>query len=97
MRLAGGAVNNRTWSQMFADVMGLDVELIDTRELGALGCAMAAAVACGLYPDLKEAARHMVRIKDRLTPDASKKRIYDRKFARFVQASQALDGLWKSF
>ena len=97
MRLAGGAVNNRTWSQMFADVLGLDVELIDTRELGALGCAMAAAVACGLYPDLKEAARHMVRIKDRLTPDASKKRIYDRKFARFVQASQALDGLWKSF
>ena len=97
MRLAGGAVNNRTWSQMFADVMGLPVEIIDTNELGALGCAMAAAVACGMYADLGEAARHMVRVKQRLTPDVDKKAAYDRKFALFVAASQALDGIWKGF
>jgi len=97
MRLAGGAVNNRTWSQMFADVIGLPVETIDTKELGALGCAMTAAVASGFYPDLKDAARHMVRVKERLEPDPTKKAAYDRKFALFVQASQALDGLWKSF
>jgi L-xylulokinase len=97
MRLAGGAVNNRTWAQMFADVIGLPVEIIDTNELGALGCAMAAAVAAGLYPDLKEAARHMVRVRERLEPDAGKKAIYDHKFLLFAQASQALDGIWKSF
>jgi len=97
IRLAGGAVNSRTWSQMFADVIGLPVETIDTKELGALGCAMTAAVASGLYSDLKEAARHMVRVKERLEPDLQKKVAYDRKFALFVQASQALDGLWKAF
>ena len=97
MRLAGGAVNNRTWAQMFADVMGLPVEIIDTNELGALGCAMAAAVAAGLYPDLKEAARHMVRVRERLEPDADKKAAYDHKFSLFAQASQALDGIWKRF
>ena len=97
MRLAGGAVNNRTWAQMFADVMGLPVEIVDTKELGALGCAMAAAVASGLYSDLKEAARHMVRVKERLEPDLDKKSAYDRKFALFNQASQALDGIWKDF
>ena len=97
VRLAGGAVNNRTWSQMFADVLGSPVEIIDTRELGALGCAMAASVAAGLYPDLPEAARRMVRVKERLMPDPSKKAAYDRKYALFVQAAQALDGLWRHF
>jgi L-xylulokinase len=97
IRLAGGAVNNRTWAQMFADVLGLPVEIIDTRELGALGCAMAASVASGRYADLREAARHMVRVRERLEPDARKKSVYDRKFALFAQAVQALDGLWSGF
>ena len=97
IRLAGGAANNRTWSQMFADVIGLPVEIIDTKELGALGCAMAASVASGVYRDLHEAARHMVRVKERLEPDPQKKSAYDRKYSLFVRASQALDGLWSSF
>ena len=97
IRLAGGAANNRTWSQMFADVIGLPVEIIDTKELGALGCAMAAAVASGLYRDLQEAARHMVRVKARLEPNSGKKDVYDRKYSLFVRASQALDGLWSGF
>ena len=97
IRLAGGAANNTTWSQMFADVIGLPVEIIDTRELGALGCAMAASVASGLYRDLQEAARHMVRVKERLEPDPQKKSAYDRKYSLFVRASQALDGLWSGF
>jgi len=97
IRLAGGAVNNRTWSQMFADVMGLPVEIIDTRELGALGCAMAAAVASGRYPDLQTAARHMVRVRQRLEPDPGTRAAYDRKFGLFVQVARALDGVWKGF
>lgn len=78
---------------MFADVIGLPVEIIDTKELGALGCAMAASVASGVYRDLHEAARHMVRVKRRLEPDPQKKSAYDRKYSLFVRASQALDGL----
>jgi L-xylulokinase len=97
IRLAGGAVNNRTWSQMFADVLGLPVEIIDTRELGALGCAMAAAVASGLYPDLQAAARSMVRVQQRLEPEPRNQAIYDRKFGLFAQACQALDSLWQAF
>jgi L-xylulokinase len=97
IRLAGGAVNNRTWSQIFADVMGLPLEIIDIQELGSLDCAMTAAVATGFYADLKEAAPHMVRVKVRLKPDLNKKAIYDRKYSLFVRASLALDSLWTDF
>ena len=39
----------------------------------------------------------MVRVRERLLPDIEKKPVYDRKFALFVKAVAALDGLWQDF
>ena len=96
-RLAGGAANSRLWAQIFADVLNLTVELIETKELGTLGCAMAAAVASGVYPDLKAAASHMVKVKTRIEPNPSNVVIYAKKFERYKKVSAALDGLWGEF
>jgi L-xylulokinase len=97
VRLAGGAANSLVWSQIFSDVFKLPVEIIDTRELGTLGCAMVAAVAAGKYKDLPEAARQMVRIKARVEPNPANAPIYDRKLELYKKVSGALEGLWKSF
>ena len=97
MRLAGGAAKSRTWAQIFADVFQLPVEIVDVKEIGAQGCAMAAAVASGVYADLKDAASHMVRISHRLEPDAGKAAIYGRKYERYRKAADALDGIWRDF
>jgi L-xylulokinase len=95
-RLAGGAARSPLWAQMFADVLELPVETVDANELGALGCAMAAAVASGFYGDLGEAARHMVRIGRRFEPSTANSAIYRRKFERHEAVSAALAGLWAS-
>jgi L-xylulokinase len=97
VRLAGGAAKSRTWAQIFADVFQLPVEIVDVKEIGALGCAMAAAVASGVYADLKDAASHMVRISHRLEPDAGKAAVYGRKYERYRKAADALDGIWRNF
>ena len=97
VRLAGGAANSRAWAQMFADVFQLPVEIVDVKEMGALGCAMAAAVASGVYKDLKDAAKHMGEIKYRLEPDPARAETYARKYLRYRRASEALDGIWKDF
>ena len=94
IRLAGGAANSRVWAQMFADVTGLPVETIDTKELGALGCAMAAAVTEGEFATLKEAAESMVKIKEQLQPDLNRTALYKEKFSHYRKVSDALDGLW---
>lgn len=96
-RLAGGAANSPLWAQIFADVLGLTIELIETRELGALGCAMAAAVASGECPDLKSAASRMVKVKARYEPIPENVVIYARKFERYQKVSAALDSLWCDF
>ncbi|MGA2547826.1 MAG: FGGY-family carbohydrate kinase [Rectinemataceae bacterium] len=97
VRLAGGAANSKTWVRIFADVFQLPIEIVDVAELGTLGCAMAAAVASGVYADLKDAAKHMVKIKYRVEPDAGNAAIYAKKYARYRKVSEALDGLWQDF
>lgn len=79
---------------MFADVTGLPVEVIDTAELGALGCAMAAAVMAGDYPDLRAAAGGMVRVRERVEPDLEKTAAYGRSARAYRKVAQALEPVW---
>ena len=97
IRLAGGAAKSRTWVQIFADVSGLPVETFDAQELGALGCAMAAAVASAFYADLREASGRMTRSVFRAEPDAARSAVYARKFTRYKNVSAALEGVWGEF
>ena len=97
VRLAGGAARSVTWAQIFADVFQLPVEIVETGELGALGCAMSAAVASGACTDLKDAAEHMVKIRRRLEPNAATRATYARKYERYRKISDALDGTWKEY
>jgi L-xylulokinase len=97
VRLAGGAANSLLWAQIFADVFKLPVEIVDTRELGTLGCAMAAAVAAGVFKDLDEAAKHMVKMKCRIEPNPANFKTYEKKYALYKKVSAALDSSWKDF
>jgi L-xylulokinase len=98
VRLAGGAANSKLWVQIFADVLGLPVETVTgVKELGALGAAMAAAVAAGVYPDYEKAAEAMVRIAAPIAPDKEKFGIYQQKFAKYTAICGALDQIWDQF
>lgn len=97
VRLAGGVTASPLWIRIFCDVFGLPVETVDTAELGALGCAMAAAVASGTYADLREATAHMVRVGTVLEPDLKSGAIYGEKFALYKQISSALEPTWSHF
>lgn len=90
IRMAGGAVNSSVWVQMFADVIGLPVEVVNWRELGTLGSAMAATVASGIYADYPTAARHMVSIKETVVPDRSRLSIYRKKYNRYKRIAESL-------
>jgi len=97
VRLAGGAAKSPLWAQLFADILELPVELIECDELGALGCAMAAAVAAGEYADFGDASKVMVKIKRRVEPNSATFEAYRGKYELYRQVAGVLDGCWKSF
>lgn len=97
IRMAGGPVQSKVWVHMFADVLGLPIETVEAKELGALGCAMAAAVAAGVYKDYQEAAKYMVHISGKVYPDFEKTEIYNKKYKKYMAVSNALDTVWGQF
>lgn len=96
IRMAGGATNSRVWAQMFADVLNAPIERVQgVQELGALGCAMAAAVAAGIYDDYTQAARAMVRVGEPIFPDPARVPIYQSKYETYLQLVNALSPVWE--
>lgn len=96
IRLAGGAANSTVWTQMFADILQLPIETVNVSETGALGCAIAVAVAVGDYPDIETAVNNMCNISPAVYPDKTKAEIYNRKYNLYKKVIVCLDPLWES-
>ncbi len=97
IRLSGGAARSKVWAQMFADVMDLSVETVAADEVGALGCAIACAVAVGDARDMGQAVGRMVSITHSYQPDARAHEAYERRYCLYRKAVESLDGLWDDF
>jgi len=95
IQLTGGAARSEVWTQIFADVFQTPVEVPAGTELGALGAAIAAAVAVGCYPDYRTAVAAMVEVDRRQTPDPARAAIYAQKYERYRKLLAALGPLWQ--
>ena len=97
IRLSGGAARSKVWAQMFADVLGLPVEVTRGGEVGARGTAMCAAVALGMQPDFGSAIAAMVQVEYLYMPDAARHATYAAKFEVFRRTMRALTTLDAEF
>lgn len=83
--LAGGLPEkNRLLVQIYADVCGRPILLAGSSQAPALGSAMHAAVAAGLYADIGAAAHAMGKIKEEtIYPIPANQAVYDRLYAEY--------------
>ena len=83
--IAGGLKKNRMLMQIYADVTGRPLSILDAEQGPALGSAMHAAVAAGAYPDIAAAAQQMSRLTPHAyVPDARASATYDRLYAEYL-------------
>jgi L-xylulokinase len=94
IRLAGGPSRSEVWSQMFADGLGLPVEIANGSEFGAKGGAILGAVAAGIYRDVPEAISKMVSVVRRFEPDPARQAILSRKYRSFLAAIDVVADLY---
>lgn len=82
---AGGLPDkNALLRQIYADVTGRSFSLAGSTQSPALGSAIHAAVAAGVYPDINAAAEVMGRLKDEVVaPIPENQKIYDQLFAEY--------------
>lgn len=62
LHATGGGASSSVWLQIKADILNRPIVSLGTSEAGAVGSAMLAAVAAGIYPTLEEAAKSFVKI-----------------------------------
>lgn len=93
-RLTGGSARNPRICQLFADALGLPVEVPAVTEAGALGAALCASVAIGLYPDLAAAAHTAVNPAMRHTPQARAQHDTEQRYRLYQQSIEHLTPLW---
>lgn len=96
VRIAGGGSQSDVWMQMFADVLGVTVEVSTAHELGALGAAMAAGVGASLYSDMRQAATTLCQVGRIFTCDPKRHVYYQNKYRIYKDLIHALDPLWES-
>ena len=84
-KICGGGAKSPLWKKIIANVMNLKVDVIESEEGPALGGAMLAAVACGEYASVEDAAAHLVRIKETVEPDAELVAKYEERYQQFRQ------------
>jgi ribulokinase/ribulose-phosphate 3-epimerase len=88
--IAGGATRSPLWLQTHADVSGLPFVLTKCSDAPALGCAILAAAAAGMYPDIASAAKVMVQVERVVTPNEATRAKYKPHYERYRSLYPAL-------
>ncbi len=74
--VSGGGSNSPLFMRIFADVFGISASRSTDGGGAALGAAICAAVAVGLYPDMETAAAAMARPRESFAPDPASTAVY---------------------
>lgn len=93
-RIAGGVSRNPAIAQLFADVLGLPILTTRSDEAGALGAALCAGTAVGLYDDPMSAARRAVVIDRKYSPDVERHGALQRKYELYSRLIAAMEPHW---
>ena len=90
LRAFGGPTKSPKWLQLKADISGKKVEVVQVEEASALGAAILAGVATGVYASYDEALKELVKIKAVYSPRPEIHRIYQRQHEIYKQLVTAL-------
>ena len=95
-KICGGGAKSPLWKKMIANILNLKVDVIESEEGPALGGAMLAAVACGEYASVEEAAAKIVKIIDTVEPTSELVERYEARYQQFKQIYPACKPIFEA-
>ena len=94
-KICGGGAKSPLWKKMVANILNVTVEVPKSEEGPSMGAAMLAAVACGAYKSVKEAAEAIVTVKETIKPDAELAAKYEARYKQFREIYPVLRPLFQ--
>lgn len=93
-RICGGGAKSPLWRRIFANVLGIPLQMVKTEQGPGYGAAMLAMVGCGLYGSVQEAADALVQLAGVTEPEAELTALYEQRYRQFKRIYPALKGLY---
>lgn len=92
--ICGGGAKSLLWRKIMANVLNLEVDIIESEEGPGYGGAILAAVGCGEYSSVEEAAKKLVKVVDTVKPDSELVNKYEERYKIFRQIYPSLKFLY---
>ena len=94
--IAGGGSSTPRLAQLFADVLGMPVDIPEAKEIGALGVAIAAGVGVGAYASLEAGVARACRVAAQYAPDPERHAAYAVRYKRYAEIVDAMRPIWRA-
>ena len=93
-KICGGGAKSPLWKKIIANVLNVKVDVIESEEGPGYGGAMLAAVACGEYASVEEAAAKLVKVIDTVEPSSDLVAKYEERYQQFKEIYPACKPLY---
>ena len=93
-KLCGGGSKSPLWRKIFANVLGIPLDLVKTEQGPGYGGAMLAMVGCGLYPSVQAAADALVEVASTVEPDPELTARYEVQYQKYRKIYPAMKKLF---
>lgn len=93
-KICGGGAKSSLWKRIIANVMNLNVDVIESEEGPGYGAAMLAAVGCGEFASVEEASEKLVKVIDTVEPEPELVEKYEERYRQFRKIYPALKALF---
>ena len=93
-KICGGGSKSPLWRTIFANVLGIPLELVKTEQGPGYGGAMLAMVGCGQYESVQAASDALVEVASTVRPDAELTAKYEARYQQFKKIYPACKELF---
>lgn len=93
-KICGGGAKSPLWREMLANILNIKIEVVESEEGPGYGGAILAAVGCGEYASVKDAADRLVKVVDTLEPTPELAEKYEEKYRKFSKIYPAVKELF---
>ena len=94
-RICGGGAKSPVWKKIIANVLNIELEIIECEEGPALGAAMLAAAGCGEYENIEETTKQIVKVTEKVHPEPDLVQKYEKRYREFKNIYPAVKVLYR--
>ncbi|MCD7760403.1 MAG: xylulokinase [Clostridiales bacterium] len=89
-KICGGGAKSPLWRKIFANVLNVKLDILESEQGPGMGGAMLAAVACGEYPSVEVCCDALVKVVDTVEPDPEIAARYEARYQQYRKIYPAL-------